>query len=156
MVRKPKGYIHQSMYTAIYIKTYADLLNLINGLNIWLKTSYPPLLPPIVKRQLGRPKKKRIRDVYKVQNPFKISKKNSVMTYRICKEKGPNMRICKNVVKAQNKSNIKNKGCNNNIDSSSNKKKRKVKVDGKSTSSRLRNKTIKMPVCLLVFFIIYK
>ncbi|XP_031396836.1 uncharacterized protein LOC116207857 [Punica granatum] len=45
-----------------YLKAYDQLLQPLNGKKMWEKVESEPILPPIVRRQIGRPKKARKKD----------------------------------------------------------------------------------------------
>lgn len=100
------------------------------------RTPYPPPLSPIIKRKLVSPENKRIRDIDKVPNPWKLSKKNSVMTCRICKEKGHNIRTYKSVLRSQKKATDNNKASSSNA-----KGKRKISNKRNNPRPTKRNET---------------
>ncbi|KAH7854123.1 hypothetical protein Vadar_010363 [Vaccinium darrowii] len=70
----------------------------INGYQMWPKTSFTPVLPPLEKRKLGRPKMARRRDPSEYINPKDPSKlrrigQNSVFCKK-CGKHGHNRRTC--------------------------------------------------------------
>ncbi|KAH1083038.1 hypothetical protein J1N35_022799 [Gossypium stocksii] len=55
----PDDYLHRYYHKDTYLKTYKYDLHPINESHEWTKSGIEPLLPPIEKTILGRPKKNR-------------------------------------------------------------------------------------------------
>ena len=79
-----------------YVECYSSIIYPANGQNLWVRTEYTELQPPPIKRQPGRPKKKRRLE------GGELRKNDSEMrgaTYGIkcsrCKQLGHNKSTCK-------------------------------------------------------------
>ncbi|KAH7861322.1 hypothetical protein Vadar_024596 [Vaccinium darrowii] len=75
--QEPESFIHQCYSKEAYAKAYHPLIMPINGHDMWPKTGFTPVLPPLEKRKHGRPKKQRRRDVTEYINkkdPTKLRK----------------------------------------------------------------------------------
>ena len=63
------------------MKAYEPLIQPFNGPNLWPPSSREPILPPIIKRPPGRPKKQRKKNYVEVeiksQDPTKMKKRFS-------------------------------------------------------------------------------
>lgn len=60
----------------------------------WAQASEPRPLPPLIKVQPGRPKKKRSRKNDIPPNPAKLVRKNTKNNCKYCTAKGHNSRSC--------------------------------------------------------------
>ncbi|KAK3231793.1 hypothetical protein Dsin_003674 [Dipteronia sinensis] len=90
-----------SMYVDIYyhketqMKCYGDVMYGIKMEKYWTKTGRPPLVPPKIVKQPGRPKKLRIREIGEIppsQRKFKQVHKS--YTCSACKQEGHNYKSC--------------------------------------------------------------
>lgn len=122
----------------MYMNTYSKLLNPINGMYMQLRTP----LPPIIKRQLGRPKTKMVREVDEVQNLYKLLKKNLVMTCKICNE---NIQECATRFRRKAIIGIMTRVVRPKV---------KAKLVKKSTDTTLRERVKKLLVCIFCVHII--
>ncbi|GKB06126.1 pentatricopeptide repeat-containing protein [Tanacetum coccineum] len=75
-----------------WFEAYQFSIKPIYGSNMWKKQSNKPLLPPIVVRMPGRPKKNRVKA--KSENNSQVSRVGKQITYSKCYEKGHNRRNC--------------------------------------------------------------
>ncbi|CAN1140274.1 hypothetical protein LINPERPRIM_LOCUS24738 [Linum perenne] len=87
----------------------------IDGHTLWVQSQYAPVLPPMVRKMPGRPKKNRVRGVEEKEDvvrrrkrkytnedlmardkndPTKISRIGRIMTCKSCKQEGHNKRTC--------------------------------------------------------------
>lgn len=55
----PENYIHECYERKRFIQLYSHLLEPINGEEFWQETNQDVILPPVIKKAPGRPKKKR-------------------------------------------------------------------------------------------------
>ncbi|CAN1777246.1 hypothetical protein LINPERHAP1_LOCUS13978 [Linum perenne] len=82
-----------------YWNTYDSVMIPMDGHTSWVPSQYTPVLPPMVRKMPGRPKKKRkytnedlmARDK---NDPTKISRVGRIMTCKSCKKEGHNKRTC--------------------------------------------------------------
>ncbi|KAH7857443.1 hypothetical protein Vadar_012735 [Vaccinium darrowii] len=88
-------YVHDCYKVDTYPKIYSNLMNPINGRELWPPTYNPTLVPPDVEKRLGRPKKARRREPDEPSDPTKLGKKGIKMTCRLCGKVGHNVRTCK-------------------------------------------------------------
>lgn len=87
-------YIHKTYTKDMYLATYDHTLEPINSEHYWEKTNLPGPLPPVIKVQPGRPKKKRDSRNDAPADPTKLRRQNTNVFCRYCKEKGHNSRTC--------------------------------------------------------------
>ncbi|KAF7147202.1 hypothetical protein RHSIM_Rhsim03G0174600 [Rhododendron simsii] len=93
-------YVHECYKVDTYLRTYNNLINPINGRDLWPTTENPTLLPPDVKKRVGRPKKARRREPEEPAEPNKLGRKGIKMTCRLCGNVGHNRRSCKRPAQA--------------------------------------------------------
>lgn len=88
-------FIHQCYRKDMFLECYQYIVELICGEEEWEETSYPKPLPPEVKVQTGRPKKKRskVNDVVNV-DPTRLKRQNTKVKCSYCTEYSHNMRTC--------------------------------------------------------------
>jgi hypothetical protein len=78
-----------------YEACYRSIIYPTNGQALWRRTEYADLQPPPVKRQPGRPKKKRRKDADEKRDEQQLKRaKNGVKCSR-CKKEGHNKSTCK-------------------------------------------------------------
>lgn len=92
---QPEKYVHEYYSKTTYLKTYNTYINPIPGKHEWVKTNLPSVLPPIIRRPPGRPKKLRKRAADEPRNPYKVSRTNKVVRCGRCNIVGHNTRSCK-------------------------------------------------------------
>ncbi|WOL08112.1 hypothetical protein Cni_G16864 [Canna indica] len=92
-------YVYQYFKKSTYLRIYEHLIQPLNEKKIWAKFESEPILPPIVRRQTGRPKRARNKDISKKEkeetSTTKMSKKGVQMKYT----QYQNKRSCKNMDK---------------------------------------------------------
>ncbi|KAK9945307.1 hypothetical protein M0R45_010828 [Rubus argutus] len=101
MIReKPEAYVDKYYHKETYLKAYEPMIHPIKGSNMWPNCNQEPLLPPLVKKQPGRPKKTRRKDPEMEKDPNNpmqvVSRKGKTTTCTKCYGKGHNRRSCKN------------------------------------------------------------
>ncbi|KAH7845829.1 hypothetical protein Vadar_006536 [Vaccinium darrowii] len=94
----PEDYVNECYSKETYAKAYHPLIMPINGYQMWPKIEFTPVLPPLEKRKLGRPKMARRRDLSEYiskKDPTKLRRigQNSVFC-RKCGKHGHNRRTC--------------------------------------------------------------
>ena len=91
-------YVHHSLTKNTYLKIYSYFIRPINGPNLWRKTDLPSIEPPTVKKQRGRPKKKRQKEPGESRadeiGTCKLSKTNIPKKCRACGLEGHNKTTC--------------------------------------------------------------
>lgn len=88
-------YVHECYKVNTYLQTCNNLMNPINGRELWPESENPTLLPPDVEKRVGRPKKARRRELEEPANPKKLGRKGIKMTCKKCGIVGHNKRTCK-------------------------------------------------------------
>ncbi|XP_058783844.1 uncharacterized protein LOC131658582 [Vicia villosa] len=79
-----------------YEACYASVIFPVNGENLWEKKDYAELQPPPIKRQPGRPKKKRTRDPSEnIRNETQLKRANFGIKCSRCHMMGHNKSTCK-------------------------------------------------------------
>ncbi|KAL0384156.1 UNVERIFIED_CONTAM: hypothetical protein Sradi_2809900 [Sesamum radiatum] len=110
---KPEDYVDECYKKAVFLKVYSHLMMPLHGPEKWPQSKRKPLLPPIIERMPGRPKKqdrkktpqeleeiKQISKKMKVevtncgQKLGKLGRQGLIMTCRICGVAGHNSRSC--------------------------------------------------------------
>ncbi|XP_012831102.1 PREDICTED: uncharacterized protein LOC105952133 [Erythranthe guttata] len=94
---QPEDYVHPCYTREAYLATYNFQICPVPGEHDYVMTGLPQLLPPIIKKQPGRPKKKRNKtaDEQGSRNPSKVSRKKLAVTCAKCLQTGHNKRGCK-------------------------------------------------------------
>jgi hypothetical protein len=78
------------------VACYTPLIKPVNGQSVWEKTQYTDLQPPPIRRQPGRPKKRRNREEGELlREPGMLNKKGMKQACRRCGETGHNKSTCK-------------------------------------------------------------
>ncbi|WOL01290.1 hypothetical protein Cni_G10006 [Canna indica] len=104
MGEDPTEYVHDYFKKSTYMRAYEHLIQPLNGEKIYANVQSEPILPPIVRRQTGRPKK--VRNKHKSEkekeheNPTKMSKSGVEMKCTVCNSYSHNNRSCKDKDKA--------------------------------------------------------
>ncbi|XP_056685524.1 uncharacterized protein [Spinacia oleracea] len=88
----PIDFVSPFFKSAAYKLTYADHIHPMSDPTQWPNFSLPTIQPPVIKRQAGRPAKKRKRG----PNEPRKGKRNSNVKCGKCREFGHNSRTCKN------------------------------------------------------------
>ncbi|XP_050259882.1 uncharacterized protein LOC126704948 [Quercus robur] len=91
-------YVNACYKRITYIDCYEPIIEPINGQNMWGPSGLPPVQPPIKRRPLGRPKKKR---ALEPDEPISHRKKRGLGISKQCKlcgKLGHNKRSCKGEV----------------------------------------------------------
>ncbi|KAM2845960.1 hypothetical protein COP1_028340 [Malus domestica] len=100
----PEDYVDEVYHKATYLKAYEPMIHPLKGCNMWPKCNMDPLLPPLVKKQPGRPKKARKKDpemekkVNDKNSDSKqvVSRKGKTIQCHKCWGWGHNQKFCKN------------------------------------------------------------
>ncbi|KAH7855885.1 hypothetical protein Vadar_030067 [Vaccinium darrowii] len=94
---EPHDYVDDWYSVDTLLKTYDNLMGPINGREMWPSPDNVELLPPDVKKRLGRPKKARRREPEEptAKDPCRLGRKGIKMTCRNCGKVGHNKRGCK-------------------------------------------------------------
>ncbi|GMY23782.1 hypothetical protein FCV25MIE_19023 [Fagus crenata] len=93
---KPENYVNACYHTSTYLRIYSHLLLPTNGSELWPKALGSIVLPPIFKKQPGRPnKQKRRKDIDEVQNPYKMKKAGYAQKCSLCHQVGHKKQSCK-------------------------------------------------------------
>ncbi|CAN1137101.1 hypothetical protein LINPERPRIM_LOCUS21255 [Linum perenne] len=95
----PEKYICDYYSVQRYWDTYDNVMTPMDGHTLWPPSQYDPVLPPLVRKMPGRPKKKRVyTNDYLMKrdknDPTKMSKVGRVMTCTSCHKEGHNKRTC--------------------------------------------------------------
>ncbi|XP_059668502.1 uncharacterized protein LOC132313647 isoform X2 [Cornus florida] len=85
-----EDYCHSYYSKEKYMKTYDNMIHPLHHETLWLEVPHAPLEPPILKRNLGRPKRVRRRQS---DEPLAM-KRSSIVTCSICNIVGHNKRGC--------------------------------------------------------------
>ncbi|XP_012845398.1 PREDICTED: uncharacterized protein LOC105965402 [Erythranthe guttata] len=96
---QPEDYVHSCYTRDAYLATYNFQVFPVPGEHDYLKSGLPQLLPPVIKKQAGRPKKKRNKTADEQEtrkaDPTKVSRRNLPVTCARCLKVGHNKRGCK-------------------------------------------------------------
>lgn len=102
MREDPVKYIDKCYYKATYIETYKYALKPLNGLNMWSAVEGWPIHPPPIKKNPGRPKKLRKKDLSESSSgkgprfsQFRSGVRMKCQNYNTY---GHNRRTCKSVI----------------------------------------------------------
>ena len=99
----PEDYIHDCYKISTFLEVYSYLIEPLNGEEFWEETNHCEILPPLIKKQPGRPKKKRdaTKDVVQTRegNPTMLKRQGTSLKCSYCSEWGHNARSCKTKVK---------------------------------------------------------
>ncbi|WOL07437.1 hypothetical protein Cni_G16178 [Canna indica] len=91
----PDQYVDNYYKREAYMKTYEFLLEPLTGKDTWPEVEGPPVLPPHVKKMSSRPKKKRRREMNEEQSSTsRLSRRGTIITWKLCHQVGHNRRIC--------------------------------------------------------------
>ena len=85
---EPEEYVHDCYKREAYVRAYHPLIQPINGQKMWPKSGFTPVLPPIGRRQPGRPKKLRNKGPEEYINPEKPHKLRKVGQEILCSNCG--------------------------------------------------------------------
>ncbi|XP_022023926.1 uncharacterized protein LOC110924199 [Helianthus annuus] len=107
----PEAWVDEVYWLDNWKKVYQFTIDPINGREMWEPTNCPTtLLPPKHHNQVGRPKKARKKsaeEIYEkkqktaevisqsIEKQGKLTRKGGSVTCKVCKQKGHNMRGCK-------------------------------------------------------------
>ncbi|GMY19758.1 putative transcription factor interactor and regulator CCHC(Zn) family [Fagus crenata] len=91
-----EDYVDDYFKKKTYMKVYSHLIQPWNGPDFWPIATGDPILPPIHRRQLGRPKRMhRRRDLDGHQNSYKLKRNQNSLKCGQCHQVGHNKRSCK-------------------------------------------------------------
>ncbi|RYQ92206.1 hypothetical protein Ahy_B09g098384 [Arachis hypogaea] len=88
------SYIADYYKKAAYISCYQHVVFPVNGPNLWDRTQFEDVLPPIYRKPIGRPKKKRARAAYEHTTRIGLSREGQQQKYSYCFCSGHNKRSC--------------------------------------------------------------
>ena len=93
--KRYQDFIHPCYTKDVYLECYKHIVEPICGEEEWQTTNYPKPLPPEVKPQTGRPKKKRNKanDVVE-KDPTRLRRQNTKVKCSNCCEYSHNARTC--------------------------------------------------------------
>ncbi|XP_062005869.1 uncharacterized protein LOC133723049 [Rosa rugosa] len=61
---KSEDYVDACYLTKTYIAVYSNTVKPVNGMDLWIPSDEPTILPPQYNRQLGRPRTKKMKDAF--------------------------------------------------------------------------------------------
>ncbi|CAN1789043.1 hypothetical protein LINPERHAP1_LOCUS18310 [Linum perenne] len=101
--KDPERYISEWYTVRSYWRIYDNVLMPMDGHASWAPSQYGPVLPPLVRKMPGRPKRKRryTNEVLLARDKKdhnKMSKVGRIMTCTSCHKEGHNKRTCANQV----------------------------------------------------------
>ena len=91
--RNPEEGVHEWYSQERWFQAYQFSIRPVYGSTMWKRTRDPILLPPLIRRMPGRPKKKRF--IAPSENNSQVSRMGRIMTCSNCQEKGHNKASCK-------------------------------------------------------------
>ncbi|KAL9686599.1 hypothetical protein QQ045_030992 [Rhodiola kirilowii] len=92
---EPDHYVHQSLKKEKFIMAYEASINPMPGPTEWPQVDGAIVLPPLFRKQPGRPRKKRIREVDEPVNPHRVRRGGIKMKCSNCGKVGHNRTRCK-------------------------------------------------------------
>ena len=92
----PKQFVRNWFRKGLYQATYNNFLHPVGGTDFWPDQSqFSTVLPPILKKMPGRPRKKRIRAKGEGGSGTRVSKVGTIITCGNCLQQGHNKKGCK-------------------------------------------------------------
>ena len=91
--RNPEEGVHEWYSQERWFQAYQFSIRPVYGSIMWKRTRDPLLLPPLIRRMPGRPKKKRF--IAPSENNSQVSRRGRIMTCTNCQQKGHNKASCK-------------------------------------------------------------
>lgn len=91
--RNPEEGVHEWYSQERWFQAYQFSIRPVYSSTMWKRTRDPILLPPLIRRMPGRPKKKRF--IAPSENNSQVSRMGRIMTCSNCQEKGHNKASCK-------------------------------------------------------------
>ncbi|RYQ96600.1 hypothetical protein Ahy_B08g092420 [Arachis hypogaea] len=88
------NYVADYYKKAAYISCYQHIVFPVNGPNFWDKTQFEDVLPPIYRKPIGRPKKKRARAADEQPNRTGLSREGQQQKCSYCFCSGHNKKSC--------------------------------------------------------------
>ncbi|CAM8977906.1 unnamed protein product [Rhodiola kirilowii] len=104
-----EDYVHQSYRKSEFRKAYEPYISPMPGPSEWPRHEGEVILPPMYKRQAGRPRRQRIREVDEPVNPNRKRKSGIIMTCSRCGKRGHNARRWKGDIADPRKAEIRKK-----------------------------------------------
>ncbi|KAL4348850.1 hypothetical protein GQ457_17G019440 [Hibiscus cannabinus] len=98
---RPEGFVNNCYKTETQLQIYSNLVKSLRGPKQWPRhVTNEPILPPVIRRPVGRPQKNRRKEADEIlTSTGRMSKKGVVrMTCSKCGNSGHNKRSCKGVV----------------------------------------------------------
>ncbi|XP_060168445.1 uncharacterized protein LOC132599192 [Lycium barbarum] len=90
----PLDYIHNCYNKETYLKTYANVLQPVTNMEMWLVSTNPTVAPPEIKSMPSRPPKVRTKEAYKNKKSGKLPRTGMTMTCSNSHNRGCNKRGC--------------------------------------------------------------
>ncbi|XP_040363573.1 uncharacterized protein LOC121049695 [Rosa chinensis] len=95
MRQNPEDYVDVSYQTSTYMAIYSNTVKPVNGMDLWLPSDEPTILPPQYNRQPGRPRTKRIKDASEKETDGpKLGRVQKSLKCSNCGILGHNMKTC--------------------------------------------------------------
>jgi hypothetical protein len=92
--QNPEDVVDDYYHNSTYMQSYQFSLQPVRGEKMWPNTGMSEVLPPIVRRMPGRPKKLRRREKDEPKKGKKLSRKGTKMTCQTCGQVGHNKKGC--------------------------------------------------------------
>lgn len=92
---RPENYVHEYFHISTHLRAWDRQIYPIPDQSMWVQTGYDPIMPPPMRKQVGRPKKARRRGVDEPKNPAAIRKQHEALRCGRCGQYGHNVRTCK-------------------------------------------------------------
>ncbi|KAM5568400.1 hypothetical protein ABKV19_016119, partial [Rosa sericea] len=95
MRQSPEDYVDACYLIKIYMAVYSNRVKPVNGMDLWIPSDEPKILPPQYNRQPGRPRTKRIKDASEKESEGpKLGRVQKSLKCSNCGILGHNMKTC--------------------------------------------------------------
>ncbi|XP_062006087.1 uncharacterized protein LOC133723289 [Rosa rugosa] len=95
MREKPEDYVDACYLTKTYMAAYSNTIQPVNGMDLWIPSEEPAILPPQYNRQPGRPRTKRFKDASEKENEGpKLGRVQKSLSCSNCNQLGHNIKSC--------------------------------------------------------------
>ncbi|KAG6398989.1 hypothetical protein SASPL_140461 [Salvia splendens] len=91
---EPENFVAHWYIESTYLKANQFMIQPVRGKILWAETGKEEIAPPAHRKLPGRPKVRRKKDKNEIQKAGKLSRKGRIMTCKICKQPGHNIRRC--------------------------------------------------------------
>ncbi|XP_061993456.1 uncharacterized protein LOC133711337 [Rosa rugosa] len=90
---KPEDYVEACYLTKTYMAAYSNTVQPVNGMDLWIPSEEPAILPPEYNRHPGRPRAKRIKDASEKENEGpKLGRVQKSLRCSNCNQLGHNIK----------------------------------------------------------------